>query len=108
MELILFIAAIMAGWYGGNWFPLPDLESRWKMFFLRAFVIFILLQLGAVFHDFRYVFWALLLGYIWKGFRYGSGFKKAREQAAAEKVEQEPREFPRPPIGKGKKGKKHK
>lgn len=108
MELILFIAALMAGWYAGTWIPLPNLETRWKMFILRALVIFVFLQLGAIINDYRYVFWAFLLGYVWKGFRYGAGFRRAQKQAEIDTVDTSPREFPRPPIGKGKKGKKHK
>lgn len=106
----LWIAGFFAvgGYYLGKHFPLPNLKSKLSMFFLRATVIFVFLQLGAIFVDYKYYIWGILLGYVWKGFNYGAAFqrKPVEEDPNAPEPLQEARTFPRPPVGAGKK--KHK
>jgi hypothetical protein len=101
MEVLMAAGALAGGFYLGKWFPLPEIKNRWTMFFLRAFVIFVFLQIGNIFYDYRFLFWAAILGYIWKGFRYGAGLKRP-DKSASEDPPLEPRIFPRPPVGKGK------
>jgi hypothetical protein len=105
MEVLMLVGSLVGGFYLGKWFPLPELENRWKMFFLRAFVIFAILQVGHIFFEYRHLFWAAIFGYIWKGFRYSSGLKK-REEPTSDDPKLEPRTFPKPPVGKGKKKRK--
>lgn len=102
MEAFLIIGSMIAGYYLGKWLPLPDLQGRWRMFTLRALVIFVVLQMGAVFYEFRYYLWAALFAYVWKGFRYGAGLPKRPAVQEGPGEPEEARVFPRPPVGPGK------
>lgn len=108
MELLIGGAAFVGGFYLGKWLPLPELKSRWSMFFLRSLVLFIILQVGVVLGEYRYIVWAAGFGYVWKGFRYGAGLERPKREVVEENEPVGAREFPRPPVGPGKNKKKRK
>lgn len=106
LEIIGLVGAGVAGFFLGKWLPLPELKSRWNMFFLRAFIIFFGLQLGVIFAPFKMLIWGALLGYALTGFQYGAGL--TRRTAVDPTPEPEKRTFPKPPVGSGKKNKRKK